>query len=109
MTGASPLHLLAGQAEEFNGPGGIGDYAGANGNTYEVLREGHKIRDGAYGRIPARAFADAGSFDCIVVGGGISGLAAALFFERQTGGRRSCLVLDDHPIFGGPRERERIP
>src|ERR1051326_3644973 len=31
-----PMDLLAGPAEEWNGPGGVGDYAGANGNTYEV-------------------------------------------------------------------------
>ena len=100
-TGIGPLELLAGQAEEFDGPGGSGDYARANGNTYEVLAEGHKIRDGAYGRIPAKDIEDAGVFDCVVVGGGISGLAAALFFQRATGGRKTCLVLDDHRIFGG--------
>jgi len=40
-------------------------------------------------------------FDCVVVGGGISGLAAALFFQRQTGAKRRCLVLEDHSVFGG--------
>ncbi len=101
VTGANPLELLAEQAEDFNGPGGVGDYAGANGNTYDVLTEGHKIRDGGYARVPASAIEDAGSFDCVVVGGGISGLSAALFFQRKTGGQRSSLVLDDHSIFGG--------
>ena len=43
-------------------------------------------------------------------GGGrrISGLAAALFFSRQTGGRRSCLVLEDHSIFGGLARRNEF-
>jgi spermidine dehydrogenase len=36
-----------------------------------------------------------------VVGGGISGLAAALFFARESGGKKTCLVLENHPIFGG--------
>src|SRR5271157_279293 len=84
MSGANPINLMAGQAEQFNGPGGSGDYAGANGNTYDVVMEGHKIRDGAYARVPSNAILEAGRFDCIVVGGGISGLAAALFFQRQT-------------------------
>jgi len=35
------------------------------------------------------------------VGGGLTGLAAALFFERQARAGQTCLVLDDHAIFGG--------
>jgi spermidine dehydrogenase len=97
LTGASPLDLLGDPGEDWNGPGGVGDYAGANGNTYEVMAEGHRLRDGA----DASSIIEVGTFDLVVVGGGISGLAAALFFQRKTGARRRCLVLDDHPIFGG--------
>src|SRR5256885_10193509 len=46
-----------------------------------------------------------GACDLVVVGGGISGLAAALFSTHDTGGRRSCLVLEDHAIFGGLARR----
>ena len=105
---ASPLELLAARDADFDGYGGIGDYAPANGNTLAVLTEGHKIRDRAYDRVSPREIADAGAFDCVVVGGGISGLAAALFFSRQTGGRRSCLVLEDHSIFGGLARRNEF-
>lgn len=105
LGGASPLELLAAAgARDFDGYSGIGDYAGANGDTLAVLTEGHKIRDRAYARVPPRAVADAGKFDCVVVGGGISGLAAALFFQRAAKGR-SCLVLEDHAIFGGLARR----
>ena len=31
----------------------------------------------------------------------MSGLAAALFFLRQAGPKSTCLVLENHPIFGG--------
>jgi spermidine dehydrogenase len=102
---AAPADLLAQRLaqspNDFDGYGGIGDYAAANGNTLDVVTEGHRLRDGAYARIDPRRARDAGTFDCVIVGGGISGLAAALFFERHTGGRVSCLVLDDHAIFGG--------
>jgi len=101
LAGASPLDLLAGPAEEWNGPGGVGDYAGANGNTYEVMAEGHRLRDGAYAHTGKSSIGDAGTFDLVIVGGGISGLAAALFLQRDTASRRRCLVLEDHPIFGG--------
>src|SRR3954468_355654 len=105
LGGASPVELLASQATEVDGYGGMGDCAHANGNTWAVLLEGHKIRDRVYERVPARETADAGAFDCVVVGGGISGLAAALFFSRQAGPGRTCLVLEDHAMFGGLARR----
>jgi spermidine dehydrogenase len=101
LSAAAPLDVLARNRNEFDGYGGIGDYARANGNTFDVVTEGHKLRDGVYARVDPRTAQPAGSFDCVIVGGGISGLAAALFFQRQTGGRGTCLVLEDHAMFGG--------
>ena len=48
------------------------------------------------------------TYDCVVVGGGISGLAAALIFQRQAGEGKTCLVLDNHPIFGGEAKRNEF-
>jgi spermidine dehydrogenase len=98
---ASPLELLAQERNTFDGYGGVGDYARANGNTFDVVTEGHKLRDGTYARVAAKDAIAAGTFDCVVIGGGISGLAAALFFQRQAGKGRTCLVLEDHAMFGG--------
>jgi spermidine dehydrogenase len=36
-----------------------------------------------------------------VVGGGISGLSAALFFQKQAAANCNCLILDNAQIFGG--------
>jgi spermidine dehydrogenase len=110
LGGASPRELLAARDLDFafDGYGGIGDYARANGDTLAVLTEGHKIRDHAYGRALRREIAETGAFDCVVVGGGISGLACALFFARQAGRGRSCLVLEDHSIFGGLARRNEF-
>lgn len=102
----SPRELLA--KEDWTGYGGIGDYRHSNGNTYEVMAQGHQIRDHIFGRIPDH-FTDTGEiYDCAVIGGGISGLAAALFFKRATGAKRSCIILDDHPIFGGEAKRNEF-
>jgi spermidine dehydrogenase len=103
----SPLQLL-GQVPSWGGYSGEGDYAGANGNTEEVLQAGHAVRDGAYDSAPA-AVADTGEiFDLAIVGGGISGLAAALFFKDRAQSKQTCLVLDNHPIFGGQARRNEF-
>lgn len=58
--------------------------------------------------MPARDIVDTGSVDCVVVGGGISGLSSALFFARQAPAGRTCLVLDDHALFGGLAKRNEL-
>jgi spermidine dehydrogenase len=99
MGSSTPLQLLS--EDDWTGYGGVGDYSRSNGNTYEIVQGGHRIRDGEFETLPATAVDTNELYDCVVVGGGISGLAAALFFIRQAGNNRNCLVLDNHPIFGG--------
>ena len=85
--------------DAFNGYGGIGDYAHSNGNTWEVLSAGHAMRDGAFEKRIGSATDTGEIYDLVAVGGGISGLAAAVFFQKYKGGR--ALVIDNHPISGG--------
>ena len=47
-------------------------------------------------------------FDCVVVGGGLSGLAAALFLKQEGRPNLQCLVLENHPIFGGEAKRNEF-
>src|SRR5262245_50033197 len=46
---AHPEQSLPGAAEDWNGYGGVGDYAGSNGNTWEVLSTGHRLREAPNG------------------------------------------------------------
>jgi spermidine dehydrogenase len=108
LTPAELLAKAAAQGEDWSGPGGVGDYADSNGNTLAVLTAGHKIRDHAYDTLPAEVVETHETYDCVVVGGGISGLAAALLFKQRAGEGMKCLVLDDHPIFGGEAKRNEF-
>jgi len=106
LNAVSPLQLLA--EEDWTGYGGVGDYSNSNGNTHEVMTAGHQVRDRVFEGNATNGIDTGETFDCVVVGGGISGLAAALFFKRQAGGARTCLVVDNHPIFGGEAKRNEF-
>jgi len=93
-------------ADAFDGYGGIGDYRHSNGNTWDILSAGHALRDGAFERRVADAGDSGEMYDLVAVGGGISGLAAAIFFQRYKGGR--ALVIDNHAIFGGEAKRNEF-
>ncbi len=48
------------------------------------------------------------SYDLVVVGGGISGLAAAYFYRRAAGPDARILILDNHDDFGGHAKRNEF-
>src|SRR5215472_16467913 len=102
----TPKQLLA--EGDWTGYGGIGDYAQSNGNTFEVMTAGHRIRSGDFDSLPADTIDTGETFDCVVVGGGVSGLSAALFFEKYAGPKLTCLVIDNHPVFGGEAKRNEF-
>jgi spermidine dehydrogenase len=118
MKSMSPLQLMAQQAgpktgglseSDWNGPNtGIGDYQRSNGNTWEVVNGGHDVRFGVFERGSPEA-ADTGEiFDCVVVGGGLAGLSAAWTFKKKAGAKRTCLILENHPMFGGEAKRNEL-
>jgi spermidine dehydrogenase len=104
LDGQSPATISP--ADAFNGYGGVGDYRNSNGNTWDVMTTAHAMRDGRFERSITNAIDTGEMYDLVSVGGGISGLAAAVFFQKNKGGR--CLVLDNHPIFGGEAKRNEF-
>jgi spermidine dehydrogenase len=87
--------------DTFTGYGGVGDYALSNGDTWPVLTAGHKVAQGAYAPLPSDIAETGEPLDLLVVGGGLSGLGAAYYFAKATGGKKRCLILENHPMFGG--------
>src|SRR5439155_8476431 len=75
---------------------------GMRGSGYaSAYSTGHALRDGEFWRTAPPATETADKYDLIVVGAGISGLAAAYFFQKQHGFTKNVLVLDNHDDFGG--------
>jgi spermidine dehydrogenase len=104
----APLRLFA-QSSDRDGYGGIGDYAGYNGNTEDIVRIAHTLRDDHYKRIPSSDIVDSGeNYDLVVIGGGLSGLGAAYHFKKAGGKKSKCLLLENHSIFGGAAKRNEF-
>jgi spermidine dehydrogenase len=94
--------------EEWDGYGGVGDYAISNGNTHEVFTSGHALRDHKFEEDLSDASDTGEIYDLVIVGGGICGLSAAHFFVEATGGKKTCLVLENHAIPGGSAKQNQF-
>ncbi len=97
---ATPAADVPALGDEWYGYGGVGDYRLSHGNTPDVVSTAHRIRDGEFDVLPAR-FASAEDYDLVIVGAGMAGLGAAVEFARRRQPGQTCLVLDNHPVFGG--------
>jgi spermidine dehydrogenase len=75
---------------------------GMRGTTDATMQAGHALRDGQQW---GSASADPETYDLIVVGGGISGLAAAYFFRKMAGPKARVLIIENHDDFGGHARR----
>ena len=81
---------------------------GMRGNHDGAFTYAHRLRDGEAWDADSPAQATGESYDLVVVGGGISGLAAAYFFRKSAGEKARILVLDNHDDFGGHAKRNEF-
>jgi spermidine dehydrogenase len=77
-----------------------GNHDGSFGNAHALGRGGKKF---AVSAVPL-----AEEYDLVVVGAGISGLAAALFYQQRHGQQQRILILDNHDDFGGHAKRNEL-
>jgi spermidine dehydrogenase len=68
----------------------------------------HALRDGTFWDSAGKPVDTRESYDLIVVGGGISGLAAAYYFRARAGAASRILILDNHDDFGGHAKRNEF-
>jgi len=81
---------------------------GMRGNHDGTYTYAHKLRDGDFWDDAGKPEDTGERYDLIVVGGGISGLAAAYFFRQQAGPKSRILILDNHDDFGGHAKRNEF-
>jgi spermidine dehydrogenase len=97
----SGLHPLTQAAESSPYPPGLtglrGSHPGSNTTAHQrAWNSGFRVAD---------AKQTHEHYDLIVVGAGLSGLAAAVFFRQQYGPEKKILILDNHDDFGGHAKR----
>jgi spermidine dehydrogenase len=85
---------------DWYGYGGVGDYRFSHGNTPDAVEAAHRLRDRGFpsglDRVDSLQ-----EHDLVIVGAGVAGLGAALEYSKKRRAGQTCLMLDNHPIFGG--------
>ena len=94
---ATPLTDLD---ESWTGPGGVGDYADANGNTHDVVNAAHTFRNRDFDDRMAQATDLGEHYDLAIVGAGFAGVTAAYTYLKEKPNAR-VIIFDNHSVFGG--------
>ena len=104
-----PWDLLAGKDEpEKSGsyyPPALTGMRGSHPGSFETA---HSLRDGTFWDSAGKPEDTGETYDLIIVGGGISGLAAAHFYRKAAGAKARILILDNHDDFGGHAKRNEF-
>ncbi|HXX01059.1 MAG TPA: NAD(P)-binding protein, partial [Candidatus Acidoferrales bacterium] len=107
--------LLSAQATSGSPPGAQdapGYYppllTGMRGSHPGAFETAHEVRDGDFWQAAPKLVDTGETFDLVVVGGGMSGLAAAYFYRKQAGAAARILILDNHDDFGGHAKRNEF-
>ena len=87
--------------DPWTGFGGVGDYGVSNGNVASTRDAAHLIRDTDIKELVQTAEKTNEEYDMVIIGGGFSGIGAAYEFNKAYGDTKKCLILENHPIFGG--------
>ncbi len=98
------LETLMAQGSAGAYPPALTGLRGSHPGSFEAL---HSMRDGAFWKTAPAPQATGEEYDLVVVGAGISGLAAAHFFRKSRPAAR-ILLLDNHDDFGGHAKRNEF-
>lgn len=101
--GLTPMAQLLAQGARYYPPA-LGGMRGSHPGSFEVA---HAVsREGKAFDISSLPVEE--NYDLVVVGGGLSGLAAAWYFREAHGTAARILILDNHDDFGGHAKRNEF-
>jgi spermidine dehydrogenase len=81
---------------------------GLRGSHPGSFEAAHSLRDGDFWSHAGQPISTGESYDLVVVGGGISGLAAAHYFRKMAGPKSRVLIIENHDDFGGHAKRNEF-
>jgi len=81
---------------------------GLRGSHPGSFETSHALRDGTFWNTAAPPTDTKELYDLVIVGAGISGLAAAHFFRERAGESARILILENHDDFGGHAKRNEF-
>lgn len=104
-TSLNPLELLAATdpAATYYPPALTG-LRGSHPGSFEIA---HAVAMGG-ARFDRPATQTDADYDLVVVGGGLSGLAAAYFWQQRYDSKQKILILENHDDFGGHAKRNEL-
>jgi len=94
--------------DPWTGFGGVGDYGVSNGNVASTRDAAHLIRDVDMEELVKPAEETGEEYDMVIIGGGFSGIGAAYEFNKAYGKSKKCLILENHPVFGGEAKQNEF-
>ena len=107
LLGSSALLGLEIEAQGKPGyyPPALTGMRGSHEGSYEAA---HALRDADFWKSVGNPVDTRETYDLVVVGSGISGLAAAYFYRARAGNSTRILILDNHDDFGGHAKRNEF-
>ena len=96
---------VAQMAGHFDYPPALTGLRGSHIGSFETF---HALKDGTFWDTAGPIAPTQERYDLAVVGGGISGLAAAYYYRKVAGKQARILVLDNHDDFGGHAKRNEL-
>src|SRR4051812_20881440 len=107
IPGGGLLLEAAGFGQDATGyyPPALTGMRGSHDGSFDVS---HALRDGRFWQRGGQPLDTKETYDLVVVGAGISGLAAAYFYRARTNRSAKILILDNHDDFGGHAKRNEF-
>ena len=100
----SPLEALAAARSSGVYPPGLTGLRGDHPGSFEVA---HAV-SWAGAKFPRPKARTDKVYDLVIVGGGLSGLAAAFYYRQRAGAGARILILENHDDFGGHAKRNEF-